>query len=71
MLRYHSLYPWHTGGDYMYLCNEEDIKVALKWTKIFNQFDLYSKSDEPPVLEECAPYYKEKILKFFPKPVHW
>ena len=55
----------------MYLCNEEDIKVALKWTKIFNQFDLYSKSDEPPVLEECAPYYKEKILKFFPKPVHW
>jgi len=70
MLRYHSLYPWHSGGDYMYLCNEED-EEALKWTKVFNQFDLYSKSDEPPVLEECAPYYQEKIKKYFPNPVRW
>jgi len=71
MLRYHSLYPWHTGGDYMYLCNEEDINVALKWTRIFNQFDLYSKSDEPPVYEDLKEYYKEKIEKYFPKPVNW
>jgi inositol oxygenase len=24
MIRFHSFYPWHAGGDYMYLCNEKD-----------------------------------------------
>ena len=71
MLRYHSFYPWHTGGDYMYLCNEKDINVALKWTKIFNTFDLYSKSHDLPKFEEVADYYKEKIQKYFPNPVRW
>mmetsp|Transcript_15019 Transcript_15019/g.13482 ORF Transcript_15019/g.13482 Transcript_15019/m.13482 type:complete len:321 (-) Transcript_15019:83-1045(-) len=71
MLRYHSFYPWHTGGDYMYLCNDKDIKVALKWTKIFNTFDLYSKAHDLPKFEDCADYYKAKIEKYFPNPVKW
>ena len=71
MLRYHSFYPWHTGGDYMYLCNGKDIDVALKWTRIFNQFDLYSKSHELPSFESVAAYYKQKIEKYFPNPIKW
>ena len=23
-VRFHSFYPWHTGGDYDYLCNDKD-----------------------------------------------
>eukprot|EP01083_Nonionella_stella_P187929 691626_1 len=71
MLRYHSFYPWHTGGDYMYLCNEKDINVALKWTRIFNKFDLYSKSHECPGIDQVSAYYQEKIKKYFPNPVRW
>jgi len=71
MLRYHSFYPWHGAQDYMYLCNDKDLNVALKWVRIFNDFDLYSKSDEPPDFDEVGPYYKQKLEKYFPKPVRW
>jgi len=70
MLRYHSFYPWHSKGGYMHLCNEQDME-NLKWVQAFNQFDLYSKNQDCPTLEEVAPYYKEKIEKYFPKPVQW
>ena len=30
MVRYHSFYPWHTSGDYMYLCNDKD-REMMKW----------------------------------------
>ncbi|XP_042322560.1 inositol oxygenase isoform X2 [Sceloporus undulatus] len=36
MIRFHSFYPWHTGGDYMHLCNEEDLRM-LPWIKEFNK----------------------------------
>lgn len=71
ILRFHSFYPWHTGGDYMYLCDEQDIEIGLKWVNIFNKCDLYSKSHECPPLEEVADYYKMKIEKYFPKVVQW
>uniref|UniRef100_A0A8C8S855 Inositol oxygenase n=1 Tax=Pelusios castaneus TaxID=367368 RepID=A0A8C8S855_9SAUR len=34
MIRFHSFYPWHTGGDYMHLCSEEDQRM-LPWVKEF------------------------------------
>lgn len=34
MVRFHSFYPWHTGGDYDYLCNDED-REMLKWVREF------------------------------------
>lgn len=34
MIRFHSFYPWHTGKDYMHLCNERDLEM-LKWVKEF------------------------------------
>lgn len=34
MIRYHSFYPWHSGGDYFHLCNEKDFEM-LPWIKKF------------------------------------
>ena len=45
IIRFHSFYPWHTGNDYYYFMNEKD-KETLKNIKLFNQFDLYSKTDD-------------------------
>lgn len=33
-VRYHSFYPWHTGGDYDYLCNDKD-REMMKWVLEF------------------------------------
>lgn len=32
--RYHSFYPWHSGGDYMHLCSERDLQM-LPWIREF------------------------------------
>lgn len=34
MIRFHSFYPWHTGGDYRQLCNEQDLAM-LPWVQEF------------------------------------
>ena len=34
MVRYHSFYPWHTGGDYDHLCNDKD-RAMMKWVLEF------------------------------------
>merc|ERR1712012_920133 len=47
MIKYHSFYPWHTGGDYDYLTNEKDAKM-MEWVREFNKFDLYTKSTKLP-----------------------
>lgn len=51
MIRYHSFYPWHAAGAYHELMNDHD-KEMLKAVKAFNPYDLYSKSDGIPSLEE-------------------
>lgn len=51
MIRYHSFYPWHSGGAYMDLMDEHDEKM-LKAVRAFNPYDLYSKSDDVPKAEE-------------------
>ena len=33
-IRYHSFYPWHTGGDYTYFESPKD-KEILKWVHEF------------------------------------
>ncbi|KAL1968549.1 hypothetical protein VTN77DRAFT_1759 [Rasamsonia byssochlamydoides] len=68
MIRYHSFYPWHNAGAYHELMNEHD-KEMLKAVQAFNPYDLYSKSDEVPNVEELKPYYLELIDEFFPKKV--
>jgi inositol oxygenase len=51
MIRFHSFYPWHTGGAYREFMKDGD-EALLQAVKDFNPYDLYSKSDEVPSVEE-------------------
>lgn len=68
MIRYHSFYPWHQENAYKYLMDEKDKRV-LKWVRLFNKFDLYSKADERYNVQELKPYYLDLIDEFFPERV--
>ncbi|XP_063304440.1 inositol oxygenase [Pelobates fuscus] len=70
MIRFHSFYPWHTGGDYQHLCNEKDRKM-LPWVQEFNKFDLYTKTEELPDVENLRPYYQNLIDKYCPRIMSW
>ena len=66
MIRYHSFYPWHTGGAYKWMMNEKDERM-LEAVKAFNPYDLYSKSDEVPKVEDLKEYYLDIIDEFIGK----
>ncbi|KAJ6012143.1 hypothetical protein N7522_002498 [Penicillium canescens] len=68
MIRYHSFYPWHNAGAYHELMNDHD-RDMLRAVKAFNPYDLYSKSDGIPSVEELKPYYMELIDEYFPTKV--
>ncbi len=70
MIRYHSFYPWHSEGAYRHLMDEHDHQM-LEFVKLFNPYDLYSKSDEPPDVEMLRPFYEELIAEFFPSKISW
>lgn len=70
MILLHSFYPWHTGGDYMHLCNEDDLKM-LPLIREFNKFDLYTKSAPVPDIEALMPYYQSLIDKYIPGKIRW
>ena len=71
IIRYHSFYPWHTGGAYQIFMNEND-KETLKNVLDFNNFDLYSKEDNDFILtEEIKNYYDDLLQEFFPKELQW
>jgi inositol oxygenase len=70
MIRYHSFYAWHREGEYDYLCSDEDRRL-VKWVRAFNRYDLYSKRDARPKLEELRPYYDDLAREFFPEPLDW
>ena len=65
MLRYHSFYAWHREGEYSYLMDDHD-REMLKWVKLFNPYDLYSKSPTPPDWNKLKPYYEDLVEKFLP-----
>ena len=79
IIRFHSFYPWHSGGEYMWFMSGEDgkggnggksgDKQILKDVKQFNKFDLYSKSDlleDREVGEATRLYYRSLLKLFFP-----
>lgn len=68
MIRYHSFYPWHKEGAYREFMNEKDHEM-LRAVQAFNPYDLYSKSDGLPDIEELKPYYLDLIDEFFPSRV--
>ncbi|KAI1193975.1 DUF706-domain-containing protein [Nemania serpens] len=71
MIRYHSFYPWHKEGAYREFMDEHDEKM-LEAVRAFNPYDLYSKSDGLPEIEQLKPYYLELIDEYFPqKVIRW
>jgi inositol oxygenase len=66
MIRYHSFYPWHKEGAYRWMMNEKDERM-LEAVRAFNPYDLYSKSDEVPKVEELKEYYLGIIDEFIGK----
>lgn len=70
MIRYHSFYPWHAGGDYMHFCTSKDMET-LKWIVEFNKYDLYTKNNEVPDIEKLWPYYEKLIDKYIPGVLEW
>ena len=64
IIRYHSLYLHHKNNTYSNLMNNTDHK-SLKWLKIFNKYDLYSKSDKLINIQEIKSYYQNLIDKYF------
>ena len=65
IIRFHSFYPWHNGGDYQYLQAPQD-EETKKWVLIFNRYDLYTKSETIPDIEALWPYYQSLIDKYCP-----
>jgi inositol oxygenase len=65
MLRYHSFYAWHREGAYDHLLDDHD-REMLKWVKLFNPYDLYSKNPTPPDWPSVKPYYEELVAKYLP-----
>jgi len=70
MIRFHSFYPWHSGGDYYHLCDKTDMEM-LPWIKEFNKYDLYTKSTDIPDIETLKPYYQSLIDKYIPGEIEW
>ncbi|XP_057597826.1 inositol oxygenase [Hippopotamus amphibius kiboko] len=70
IIRFHSFYPWHTGGDYQQLCNERDLAM-LPWVQEFNKFDLYTKRSDLPDMDKLRPYYQGLIDKYCPGVLSW
>ena len=66
MLRYHSFYAWHREGAYDYLLDDHD-REMLKWVKLFNPYDLYSKNPTVPDWKELKPYYEDLVAKYLPE----
>ncbi|AWO01839.1 inositol oxygenase [Chitinophaga alhagiae] len=66
MLRYHSFYSWHREGSYDYLLDDHD-REMLKWVKLFNPYDLYSKCPVPPDWKQLRPYYEDLVAKYLPR----
>jgi inositol oxygenase len=66
MLRFHSFYAWHREGAYDHLLDEHD-REMLKWVKLFNPYDLYSKNPHPPDWDQLRPYYEALVDKYLPE----
>lgn len=63
IIRFHSLYSYHKNGEYQNLINEKDKKM-FKWLKLFNQYDLYTKSDNIIINDDIKNYYQKLIKKY-------
>jgi inositol oxygenase len=68
IIRYHSLYLYHSSESYDYLLDDDDF-IMKNIVGNFNQFDLYSKNDDLPVkwTYELREYYTNLVKKYISK----
>ena len=50
--------------------NDSD-EIKLKNINMFNQFDLYSKEDNPDISDEVKDYYSSLLDEYFPFILQW
>jgi len=65
MLRYHSFYSQHRENAYDHLMNDHD-RDMFRWVRLFNPYDLYSKSPVPPDWTVLKGYYEDLLAKYLP-----
>jgi inositol oxygenase len=70
MIRYHSFYPAHREGEYTHLMNDRDLQ-QMEWVRKFNPYDLYSKGQKPPDVDQLKPFYQDLIDEYFPEAIAW
>ena len=70
IIRYHSLYPWHSKGEYKKFMNDKDYKTLIN-VKEFNEFDLYSKEDDIYITDDVIVYYKNLLKEYFFEELQW
>ena len=70
MIRFHSCYPLHSGGDYERFMADGDAEL-LEWVRKFNQYDLYTKANSRPNVAALWPYYQGLVDKFMPGALKW
>ncbi|CEM10727.1 unnamed protein product [Vitrella brassicaformis CCMP3155] len=58
IVRFHSFYPWHSGGAYMEFEDDLD-RQMLPWIKKFQELDLYSKDGAESALPDIEKLNKE------------
>jgi inositol oxygenase len=65
IVRYHSLYAWHSSDAYDYLQDEHDARMK-KIVKEFSNFDLYTKNDSLPKewTYDLRVYYSGLVKKY-------
>ena len=70
MIRYHSFYAAHRERQYSHLMNDRD-REMFDWVRKFNPYDLYSKGEAKPNVQELKPFYEELIAEYFPATIRW
>jgi len=71
IIRFHSFYPWHTGGSYREFMVSDDMQL-LEDVLNFNAFDLYSKTDDDfTITDEIKKYYNNILTEYFPENLLW
>ena len=70
IIRYHSLYPWHSKGEYKKFMNDKDYKTLINVNE-FNEFDLYSKEDDIYITDDVIVYYKNLLKEYFFEELQW
>jgi hypothetical protein len=56
--------------DYSASTRQHDHEM-FRWVRLFNQYDLYTKSDGRPDVQQLRPYYLELIDEFLPGTLDW